>query len=87
MQQRISDWVKKFNIVVVPCEERPDKPTGDVVYRLKDLFTTCEGKWEPASDMGSLPQWARDAYLRPWAPTITSTTPAGHSIFLPASLT
>ena len=66
MQQRISDWVKKFNIVVVPCEERPDHPADEVVYRLKDLFTTCEGKWEPSNDMGSVPQWARDAYLRPW---------------------
>ena len=66
MQQRLSDWIKKFNIVVVPCEERPDKPAGEVVYRLKDLFTTCEGKWDPSGDMGSLPQWARDAYLRPW---------------------
>ena len=65
MQQRISDWIKQFNIVVVPCEERPDKPAGEVVYRLKDLFTTCEGSWDPSHDMGSLPQWARDAYLRP----------------------
>ena len=69
MQQRFSDWVKKFNITVVPCEERPDKPAGDVVYRLKDLFTTCEGLWDPSNEMGSLPQWARDEYLRsPSAP-------------------
>jgi len=66
MQQRISDWVTKFNIVVVPCEERPDHPTGEVVYRLKDLFTTCDGSWEPSGNMGSVPQWARDTYLRPW---------------------
>ena len=66
MQQRISEWIKKFNILVVSCEERPDKPEGDIVYRLKDLFTTCSGKWDPSNEMGSLPQWARDAYLRPW---------------------
>jgi len=65
MQQRISDWVKKFNIVVVPCEERPDKPAGEVVYRLKDLFTTADGSWDPSNAMGSVPQWARDTYLRP----------------------
>lgn len=66
MQQRISEWTKKFNIVVVPCEERPDNPAGKVVYRLKDLFTTCEGQWDPSGEMGSLPQWARETYLRPW---------------------
>jgi hypothetical protein len=65
MQQRISDWIGKFNIKVVPCEERPDQPAGDVVYRLKDLFTTASGQWDPSDKMGSLPQWARDAYLRP----------------------
>jgi len=27
MQQRISDWAKKFKSVVAPCDERPDKPS------------------------------------------------------------
>ena len=55
MQQQISDWAKQFNLVVVPCEERPDQPVGAVVYRLKDLFTTSLGKWDPSNDRGSLP--------------------------------
>lgn len=66
MQQRISDWIRRFNIAVVRCEERPDRPDGDTVYRLKDLFTTFSGQWDPSSSMGSIPQWARDTYLRPW---------------------
>jgi hypothetical protein len=82
MQQRISDWVKQFNIVVVPCEERPDRPAGEVVYRLKDLFTTCFGKWDPSGEMGSLPQWARDAYLRPWgAPDYFDDAGGDHNLF------
>ena len=62
----ISDWAVQFRIKVVPCEERPDKPAGDVVYRIKDIFTTRDGSWEPSSVPGSVPQWARDKYLRPW---------------------
>ena len=37
---RISDWAQKFNLAVKRCEERPDQPQGDIVYRVKDIFTT-----------------------------------------------
>jgi len=30
---------------------------------VKDIFTTRNGSFEPASEPGSIPQWARDAYL------------------------
>ena len=66
MQQRISDRANKFNIRVVRCEDRPDHPGGEIVYRLKDLFTTYCGQWDPSDKLGSLPQWARDTYLRPF---------------------
>lgn len=82
MQQRISDWITKFNIKVVPCEERPDHPAGDVVYRLKDLFTTFSGQWDPSDKLGSLPQWARDAYLRPLgAPDYFDDAGGDHNLF------
>jgi len=51
---------------VKTCEERPDKPAGDIVYRVKDIFTTRDGSWEVSSNPGSVNQWARDEYLRPW---------------------
>ena len=63
---RSSEWIKKFNIVVKSCEERPDHPAGDIVYRLKDLFTTRLGSWELSNEPGAVPDWARTAYLRPW---------------------
>ena len=63
---RISDWAQKFNLAVKRCEERPDHPQGEIVYRVKEVFTTLLGSWDPSSDYGAIPQWARDAYLKPW---------------------
>lgn len=82
MQQRISEWIKKFNLKVIACEDRPDHPAGDVVYRLKDLFTTCRGSWEPSGQPGERPQWARDAYLRPaGAPDYFDDAGGDHHLF------
>ena len=59
---RISEWATKFNSEVIPFT---GGQPGDVVYRLVDLFTTRNGSWEPSNVPGSVPQWARDAYLKP----------------------
>lgn len=61
----ISDWSSRFNMQVVRCEDRPDRPPGDPVYRLIDLFTTNTGSWEPSDKLGSVTHWAREKYLRP----------------------
>ena len=45
---RISDWAQKFNLAVKRCEERPDHPQGEIVYRVKDVFTTLLGSWDPS---------------------------------------
>ena len=63
---RIGDWVKQFNISVKTCEERPDHPQSDIVYRVKDIFTTRDGSWELSSTPGAVNRWARDEYLKPW---------------------
>ena len=63
---RTGDWIKQFNISVKTCEERPDKPQGDIVYRVKDIFTTRDGSWEPSATPGAVNSWARDEYLKPW---------------------
>lgn len=63
---RKGDWVDPFNLQVLRCEERPDRPEGEIVYRLVDLWTTRDGSWDPGVDTpGRLPAWARDAYLKP----------------------
>ncbi|MBX3014387.1 MAG: hypothetical protein KF832_22890 [Caldilineaceae bacterium] len=62
---RIGTWATRFNVKVIRCEERPDQPAGEVIYRLKDLFTTRDGSWEPSAQPGSVEAWARDSYLLP----------------------
>lgn len=59
---RISDWAKQFGIWVEEAQGQP----GEIVYRVKDIFTTRDGSWEPSDAPGSVPQWARDAYLKPY---------------------
>lgn len=63
--RRISDWVTHYNVTVKPLAQRPDNPQGKVAYVIKDIFTTRNGSWEPDNQPGSLPQWARDTYLKP----------------------
>ena len=58
---RISEWAQKFGLWIEPTTGNP----GETIYRLKDIFTTRDGSWEPSSTPGSVPQWARDAYLKP----------------------
>src|SRR5690606_5673217 len=38
---------------------------ADVVYLIKDVFMTYYGSWELSDDYESVPEWARDDYLRP----------------------
>ncbi len=79
---RTSEWVDKFNYAVKSCEDRPDHPRGDIVYRVKEIFTTLLGSWEPSSGYGAIPQWARDAYLKPWgAADYFDDAGADHSLF------
>lgn len=59
---RISDWAKAFNANVILYD---DAKPGDTVYRVVDLFTTRDGSWDPSDKPGSVPQWARNTYLKP----------------------
>lgn len=66
IERRISPWVIEWNASIVDIPDRPDAGNlqgGDVVYVLKDIFTTINGSWEPSNQPGSIPQWARDDYL------------------------
>jgi hypothetical protein len=80
---RKGEWIDPFNIQVVRNEDRPDRPQGDVVYRLVDLWTTRDGSWDPDFDIpGRLPAWARDTYLRPsGAPDYFDDAGGDHHLF------
>ena len=78
----ISEWAMRLNMTVKRCEERPDQPPGEIVYRLKDLFTTQSGSWEPSGGIGAVPDWARQSYLRPLgAPDFFDDAGADHHLF------
>ena len=57
--------------------------TGLVRYRIKRAFTTHNGSWEPdPSNIYAVPQWARDAYLKPIsAPDYHDSAGGDHHIF------
>jgi hypothetical protein len=49
---------------------------------VKDIFTTHNGSWEPSDDYGSVTQWARDDYLKPFgAPDYFDDAGADHHLF------
>ncbi len=56
---RMTRWAQKFNLTVIPCEDRPDRPAGDHVHRIVDIFTTRDSSWEPSDIPGSIEPWAR----------------------------
>lgn len=75
---RVSDSIKQFNVEIRPAVGKP----GETIYRVKDLFTTRDGSWEPSNRPGSVPQWARDTYLKPPShPQYNDDAGADHHIF------
>ena len=81
--RRAGSWVKTLNLQIKATGERPDMlPAGDYVYLIKDIFTTRDGSWDPSSVYGSVDQWARDAYLKPFGdPEYFDDAGADHHLF------
>lgn len=81
--RRLGSWVERLNLQIKEIKDRPDPaPTGDYVYLIKDVFTTRDGNWEPSSVYGSVDQWARDAYLKPFGdPEYFDDAGADHHLF------
>ena len=78
----ISRWASKWRASVIPAEAFGPLQPGDVVYRVKHLFTTRDGSWDPSDKDGSLPQWARDTYLKPMSdPQYNDDGGADHNLF------
>jgi hypothetical protein len=82
INMRIGNWATRFNVKVIRSEERPDNPSGAIVYRIKDVFTTRDGQWDPSDKPGTIEQWARDSHLRPLnAPDYFDDAGGDHNIF------
>ena len=83
IERRFGSWVAPLNIKIKRIEERPDQvPPGDVVYLLKDIFTTANGSWENQGRYGAIDQWARDTYLKPFGnPEYFDDAGADHHLF------
>jgi hypothetical protein len=81
--QRVGTWVNVLNLQVKSLDERPDSvPVGDFAYVIKDIFTTRDASWDPSSVYGSVDQWARDAYLKPFGdPEYFDDAGADHHLF------
>ena len=43
-ERRVSEWVEHYNMQIKSLDDRPDNPDpdGDVVYVIKDVFTTYQ---------------------------------------------
>lgn len=79
---RIGRWAHAWGIAVIPAEEFGPVNPGDTVYRIKDIFTTRDGSWEPSNKTGTVEQWARDAYLKPINhPQYNDDGGADHNVF------
>jgi hypothetical protein len=83
VQRRIGSWVSRLNLQARKIADRPDRvPAGDTIYVIKDIFTTRDGSWEPSSVYGSVDQWARDTYLKPFGdPEYFDDAGADHHLF------
>jgi len=60
MDVKLGSYVADFNLQIVPFEEREDADrwTSGPLYRIKQVFTTRDGSWEPSDKPGSIDQWA-----------------------------
>ena len=63
VERRIAPVFDRLNLEVVPLGDVVPV-VGDVVYLLRDFFTTELGSWEVGQHEFGLPQWARDSYLK-----------------------
>jgi hypothetical protein len=83
--RRLGAWVEPMKLSIKAISERPDHPTfapGDVVYRIKDVFTTRDSGWDASNRYGSIDGWARDAYLKPVGdPEYFDDAGADHHLF------
>jgi hypothetical protein len=66
IERRISPWVVENNVYIEDLWNSPVPGGAEHVYLLKDVFTTINGSWEVTDERWSVPQWARETYLKPF---------------------
>jgi len=82
VEAKLGAWVDDMRLGIKRIAERPDNPQGEIVYEIAQIFTTRDGSWEPSDKFGSVDQWARDAWLRPFgAPDYFDDAGADHHLF------
>ncbi|MFO7633787.1 MAG: hypothetical protein R6W76_14680 [Caldilinea sp.] len=85
IERRLGTWVGPMNLSIKSIAERPDHPSvgpDNVVYVIKDVFTTRDSSWDPSDVYGGIDQWARDAYLKPVGdPEYFDDAGADHHLF------
>lgn len=75
---RISPWILKFNATIVPANVQP----GQMYLRVEDFFTTRDSSWEPSNTEGSVTDWARERYLKPFgSPEYFDDAGGDHNLF------
>ena len=52
---------------------------GGPVYRIKDVFSTCDGSWELSNGFGGIDQWAKDDY---WSGAKFDGAGGDHNFFI-----
>ena len=66
VDRRLHETFERLKLEILPMSS-PTPAAGQMVYVLKDFFTTELGSWEVGQNWEfGLPQWARDAYLKPY---------------------
>lgn len=84
VNRRLGAAFAKANARILP-NPIPVK-SGDVVYMVRDVFTTVQGSWEkgdnPDDAVYEIEPWARADYLRPWGRPDTFDDAGGaHNFF------
>lgn len=67
--RRISEGWKSLGLEFIPIHEQEgftDPDDADIVWVLKDAWTTYNGSWQPNGDTWDVPDWAIQDYQLPW---------------------
>lgn len=85
-----------LNLEIIDIESRSDYNAASMtpttpVWKLKDLFTTVDGLWDPLSPdhadaIYACPAWARAAYLKPWGDPLYNDDGGGATHILVCSV-
>ena len=80
VQRQFSGSMQKLNMAIQPLDGQPQ--AGDLVYVVKEFFTTELGSWELDDKEFGVEPWARERYLKPrGAPDYFDDAGGDHHLF------